>query len=131
VPVKVRGSVQAGDYIVPSGRGDGTGLAVPPAEITAEQAAQVVGRALEDAQGRVVSQVTTLVGLPHGEILETVLEGRDARIGDLEARVARLEATIESAPPSHSRLPGLPLLLGGLTVVAAVVGQRRHAGGKP
>jgi hypothetical protein len=124
VPVRVRGGVQAGDYIVPSGREDGTGLAVPPGEITAQQAAQVVGRALEDAPAGDVSQVKVLVGLPQGEILQTVLEGRDARIGDLEARVAKLEATIEAGPPSRSRLRGLPLVLGGLVVVAVAVGPR-------
>jgi hypothetical protein len=131
VPVRVRGGVRAGDYIVPSGRADGTGVAVPPGEITAQQAAQVVGRALEDGQAGDVSQVRTLVGLPQGEILQTALERRDACIEDLEARVARLEAAINSAPPSHSRLPGLLLLLGGLLVVVVAVGQRRPWGGEP
>jgi hypothetical protein len=130
VPVRVRGGVQAGDYIVPSGREDGTGVAVPPGEITARQAAQLVGRALEDARASGVSQVKTLVGLPQGEILQTVLEGRDARIGDLEARVARLEASVNSASPSQSGLPGLPLLLGGVAVVVAAVGRGRYWGGK-
>jgi hypothetical protein len=124
VPVRVRGGVQAGDYIVPSGCEDGTGVAVPPGEITAQQAAQVVGRALEDGQAGDASRVMTLVGLPQGEILQTALEGRDARIGDLEARVAKLEATIEAGPPARSRLLGLPLLLGGLLIVAAAVGPR-------
>jgi hypothetical protein len=110
---------------VPSGRADGTGVAVPPGEITAQQATQAIGRALEDAQAGDISQVQVLVGLPQGEILQTVLEGRDARIGDLEGRVARLEAAINGAEPSQSRLPGLPLILGGLAVVAAVVARGR------
>jgi hypothetical protein len=131
VPVRVRGGVRAGDYIVPSGRADGTGVAVPPGEITAGQAAQVVGRALEGVQAGDVSPVKTLVGLSQGEILQTVLEGRDTRIRDLEARVAALEATVNSAPPSPSGLPSLPLLLGGLLVLVVAVGQCRPWGGEP
>jgi len=129
VPVKVRGGVEAGDYIVPSGRGDGIGVAISPDLITVDQATQIVGRTLEGADGPGISQVKALVGVPQGEILATVLDKRDARIADLEARVERLEKAIESATPSRSKLPSLPLLLGGLVATVAVLGRRPRWGG--
>jgi hypothetical protein len=43
--VRVRGPVQAGDLIVPSGAADGAGVAVPVAQATAEQARQAMGQA--------------------------------------------------------------------------------------
>jgi hypothetical protein len=41
--VKVMGVVAKGDYILPSGRADGLGIAVSPSEIRVEQLADVVG----------------------------------------------------------------------------------------
>ena len=47
-PVKVRGRVRIGDFIVPSGREDGTGVAVRPDDLTAAQLGSVVGVAWEE-----------------------------------------------------------------------------------
>jgi hypothetical protein len=47
IPVKVRGPVAVGDYIVASGEGDGTAVAVTPAAITPDHGARIVGRAWE------------------------------------------------------------------------------------
>jgi hypothetical protein len=47
VPVKVRGSVTAGDYIIPSGHNDGIGIAVPESELLPEHHSQIVGQAWE------------------------------------------------------------------------------------
>ncbi len=62
--VKVRGPVQAGDFIVPSGRGDGVGLARPPAQLSLTDLGQIVGRAWGSASGAGVQQVKIVVGLP-------------------------------------------------------------------
>src|SRR5206468_2073584 len=51
VPVKVRGLVRAGDYIIPSGLNDGTGIAVSPQVLSAVQSMQAVGKAWESADG--------------------------------------------------------------------------------
>jgi hypothetical protein len=100
VPVKVQGSVRAGDYVVASGRGDGIGLAVSPEEIGVQQIDRVVGRALDSRDGTQVGRVTILVGLSEAEILETALRRRDARLDSLEARIAALEAAVGDAPTS-------------------------------
>jgi hypothetical protein len=94
VPVKVQGAVRAGDYVVPSGREDGIGVAVSPDEIAVAQIDRVVGQALEGRHGSDVGQVSILVGLSETEILQTALRRRDARLDSLEARIAALEAAI-------------------------------------
>lgn len=140
VPVKVRGSVSAGNYIIPSGANDGVGIAVTPEEITAAQAGKIVGRALEHSAGTGVTKVNTLVGLPQEQILTTVLEKRDARVARLEARIDTLsdqneqlvsrmnslERTVQKRKPAP--LAGLsipPWLLGGLLFGGIVIWQRK------
>lgn len=146
VPVKVHGSVDAGDYIVPSGRNDGTGVAISPAEITAAQAGQIVGRALESADGAGVTRVNTLVGLPNEQILQTVLARRDARIAELEAqvdtlsqrnaqlaeRMDSLERLVRQQEDGGGSLAGLPVsnwLFGGLLLGGLVLWRRHDTGG--
>jgi hypothetical protein len=84
-----------------------------------------VGISLAAAQGlyeRSQKQATRIAEL------ETENTALQQQLGDLEARVAALEAASRA-----SQAPGLPAigwwLLGGLAVVAAVVGQRRFLGG--
>jgi hypothetical protein len=139
VPVNVRGSVDAGDYIVPSGRADGTGVAVAPEAITVAQVDQIVGRALETSDGSDVTQVDTLVGLPREEILQTLLERRDAQIEqqeeqleDLEARVAALEDALGdeiAQAEGPGRFATTWPLLGGLLLVGVAFWQRRGRDG--
>ncbi len=96
VPVRVRGPVQVGDLILPSGRDDGTGIAVSPTTITADQMAQVVGWALETAAGEGIHTVQVLVGLPDLALVQTVLAARDSRIASLEERLTALEARLDA-----------------------------------
>jgi hypothetical protein len=103
VPVSVLGAVEAGDYIVPSGLGNGIGIAVAPEAITAAQMGQVVGQALESREDIDVGQVKILVGLPQAQILETALQRRDARMDQLETRIAALEAAMaETSSETHN-----------------------------
>ena len=48
VPVRIRGEVSKGDYILPFGEHDGTGVAVSPEDILLEQIPQIIGVAWED-----------------------------------------------------------------------------------
>ncbi len=94
VPAQVRGPVQAGDFILPSGKNDGTGIAIPAQQLQAHQIDQVVGQALHDAPNNGIQQVNILVGLPQNEILRALLLQRDARLQALEARLQTLEALL-------------------------------------
>ncbi len=120
VPVKVRGPVQAGDFVLPSGRNDGTGVAVSPGALRADQVGQVVGRALESASGPGLHTVKVLVGLPQTDILQAMLLQRDARLAALEARLDALERG-----RGWARLPGLAPWL-GLGLLAGLVLARRR-----
>ena len=62
-PVKVRGPVKAGDYIIASGLNDGTSVAVSPEEMTTRQRSLVVGQAWESSSNLGVKLVNTAVGL--------------------------------------------------------------------
>ena len=94
VPVKVRGPVRAGDYIVPSGRDDGTGIAMSPERLTPAQLGAVVGCACESIGGEGVNRVTVLVGLPQGRLARMVLQAQATRIEALEQRLTSLEAVL-------------------------------------
>jgi len=64
VPIQVRGPVQAGDYLIPSGRHDGSGIAISPQKITPAHYAQIVGRAWEASDQEDIKKINTVVGLP-------------------------------------------------------------------
>ena len=72
--VKVRGRVQVGDFIVPSGLNDGTGVGVRPDEITATQLGAVVGVAWESINED-FGLVNVAVGLKPVEIARRILSG--------------------------------------------------------
>ncbi|MDQ7028896.1 MAG: hypothetical protein Q9O62_03525 [Ardenticatenia bacterium] len=132
VPVKVRGPVRAGDFIVPSGRNDGTGVAVAPERLTLEQVNQVVGQALESASGSGVHKVNVLVGLPPLRITQALLAARDAQLAQQQAQLAALEKRIETLERGGGwarwSAPWLPNI--GALALAGVAfwAGRRHRG---
>lgn len=111
VPVKVVGCVTDGDYVVPSGLDDGTGVAVSPRLMTADEYTQVVGRAWSGSESALPKLVTVAVGLNQGDVA-AVVRGQEAaleavrnelgasrqsvhamqtELGELRARVERLD----------------------------------------
>ncbi|MFC1751878.1 hypothetical protein ACFL96_00580 [Thermoproteota archaeon] len=67
VPVKVRGRVSAGDYLIPSNYNDGTAIAVSPEELKAldyVKVSQIVGRAWQSSEFIGVKLIKTIVGFP-------------------------------------------------------------------
>ncbi|MFN9793658.1 MAG: hypothetical protein ACK57F_12365 [Pseudomonadota bacterium] len=104
VDVAVSGPVAAGDYLIASGRSDGTAIGVPPAAMTAAHLAQVVGRAWT-GNGAGEASVRALVGLNPADAAQSAavarLESKHARLlAALERLGTRLEALErEGAPP--------------------------------
>jgi hypothetical protein len=89
VPTKVRGRVESGDLVVPSGDADGTARAVEPDGLTPGEA-PLVGRAWETDPGEGVSEVTVAVGVDDPTLVgERVADNRE-RIRALEAENDRL-----------------------------------------
>jgi hypothetical protein len=112
VPVKVAGPVRTGDYIIPSGLEDGTGIAVAPELMTADEFMKAVGRAWTASESPLVKYVTVAVGLDSGDIARVVrrqqaeiealrreMRSLAARIGEPEAGGAYGAATGDSAAP--------------------------------
>lgn len=102
VPVNVRGSVLSGDFIVPSGRNDGTAVAVSAEQFRMGQATMVIGQAIGASADPGVKQIRTLVGSPTPqhvseqiEALQQSVAEREAAITSLLARVEALEALLD------------------------------------
>jgi len=94
IPVKVRGLVLAGDYILPSGRNDGFGIGVSPKDIKPEQYKQIVGVAWSESlvEG-VISTVNMAIGLNTNDVANLAVD-QDKKIKALESKYASLEARL-------------------------------------
>ncbi len=90
IPVKVWGIVLAGDFILPSGHHDGTGIAVSPNEITAEQYSQIVGVAWSSSflkEG--VSFINMAIGLNANDVA-LLVEKQEKKIIEMEKKAKYL-----------------------------------------
>jgi hypothetical protein len=97
VPVRIRGPVSAGDYIVASGLEDGTGIAVAPSALDAAQIGQIAGRALESADEVGVHQVNAMVGLPSKALLQDRLSQMERENQTMRAQLALLRTRQDEA----------------------------------
>jgi hypothetical protein len=108
VMVRVRGKAKAGDFIIASGLNDGTGVAVSPEQITAEQFAQAVGQAWESSADEGVKSVRTAVGLIERDpTMSRLLEAhrkQTAQIAALAARLTAIEARINKESVAYRRV---------------------------
>ncbi|MBI2396888.1 MAG: hypothetical protein HYV17_03770 [Xanthomonadales bacterium] len=91
-PVDVIGPVAAGDWIIASGRDDGTGIAVPGAKLGAGQHALIVGRALESSTAPERKPIRTLIGLGQEALLGQLAEDNAVLRAELDSLRARLDA---------------------------------------
>ena len=72
VPTQVMGPVESGDWIVASGRSDGTGMALTASELTLDH--QILGQAWESSSDPGVKRVNTVVGLDHDGFNQAILQ---------------------------------------------------------
>ena len=73
VPVKVLGRVRKGDYILPSGKGDGMAMAVTPINMSILDYRRVIGVAWADSDPKkAFSFINTAVGLNTNDLAATV-----------------------------------------------------------
>ncbi|UCE17163.1 MAG: hypothetical protein JSV84_09675 [Gemmatimonadota bacterium] len=110
VRVLVRGSVEMGDYIVPSGNDDGTGIAVSPEDLRLAHVSQVLGRAWSASTNDRMNLINVLIGTKTNELVEILeqqqekiqqLESRLESLAELESRVEKLEALLSQEGPDH------------------------------
>ncbi|MEM1271023.1 MAG: hypothetical protein AAGI08_13365 [Bacteroidota bacterium] len=94
--VRVTGSVDAGDYVLASGRGDGTAVAVPASEISVEMLERLIGRAWGAKPGAGEGTVNVAVGLDRTEVLADLLQTERNRVSRLERELADLRQMIDA-----------------------------------
>ncbi|RAP34074.1 hypothetical protein DID75_00425 [Candidatus Marinamargulisbacteria bacterium SCGC AG-410-N11] len=63
VEVEVLGSVNEGDYIIPSGKNDGIGIAKPESMLSAIEKQKIVGRAWESSDNKNIKKINVAVGM--------------------------------------------------------------------
>jgi len=73
LPVVVRGKVKAGDYIIPSGREDGTAVAVSPDKLQLAHLGRTLGRAWSESENDIYSLINVVIGVD-GYEAKTVLQ---------------------------------------------------------
>lgn len=73
VPVRTIGAVNIGDYLLPSGRGDGLAIAVSPGEMKARDYQRIIGVAWEASDGsEFVKMINTAVGINHNDTAQMI-----------------------------------------------------------
>ncbi|MDC2982297.1 hypothetical protein OAZ21_02880, partial [Bacteroidota bacterium] len=92
VPTMVRGLVNAGDFIIPSGLNDGTGIGVSSNDILPEQYGKIVGVAWSSSVSLTgVSYINMSIGLNNND-LATLAYNQQKKIDDIEKRLLALES---------------------------------------
>jgi hypothetical protein len=113
IPVKVMGSVRAGDYIVAKSEISGYGIAVHPKEMTVEDFKLSVGRSWDTNEKPGPKMVNTVVGVHNHDFLHIIgslqqkTENSDQRLKAIEAMLnivpaARVSTTV-TAPKKAFR----------------------------
>lgn len=92
VPVRVRGVVNLGDWIVPSGEDDGICMAIPSNELRLDH--HVVGRAWESSNDPGIKRVNTAVGLDQSEILKHIIESQQSQIDEFRAILLKMKVSL-------------------------------------
>ncbi len=73
VPVRVVGEVQKGDYVIPSGKGDGFGIAIHPKKMRALDYHRIVGIAWEASDGKdPFKLINVAVGINQNDLADMV-----------------------------------------------------------
>ena len=94
VPVKVIGKVDAGDYIVASGKNDGTGIAIAPEKMTPENYKLTAGRAWGSSVKEGLKKVNVVVGLTAKEVYSYIGK-QDKRIEEQQREIATLRQEVQ------------------------------------
>ena len=124
VPVKVKGSVKAGDYIVASGKNDGLGIAVSPDNMTPEDFKMAVGQAWESSDEQGVKLINTAVGLAADDAY-AYMKKQDQRIASQDQRIVsqgqRIVSLEQQLSAKMARLDRLAAQMEALTQKVAYI----------
>ncbi len=115
VPVKVRGVVREGDFIIASGLNDGVGIAVSEQDMTPEQFTQVLGRAWTASTVATVKYVKVAVGLNAKSTAE-ILSREESEIAQLKQQVGELRKTNAEVATLKAKLDQIEQALSNGTI---------------
>ena len=91
VPVKVLGEVSIGDYILPSGCGDGLAIAVHPENMLAKDYQRIIGVAWEEDQAdQLVSLINTAIGINNND-MAGVIDRMQYTLNNIQQSLAKLD----------------------------------------
>ncbi|MFN8292027.1 MAG: hypothetical protein U0U70_17365 [Chitinophagaceae bacterium] len=99
VPVKVKGKVAIGDYIVAYPDGTGVGYAINPARITANEMNRIAGVAWSASEEAGFSMINTAVGV-NPQAVNHMIQKQENEINDLKNMVNQLSSYLQSKDSS-------------------------------
>jgi len=114
-PVRVRGKVEIGDYILASGRNDGMGIALHPSKVSIADYKKVVGIAWEAAKESPINLVNIGIGLNKNDLAP--------KVEDLSNKIDNIVAYLEGKAPllqQSDANAAAPATLSKNTKVAAI-----------
>ncbi len=104
IPVKVRGTVFSGDYIIPSGLNDGTGIAISPNKIQPKQYRLIVGVSWSEVLiDKGISLINMAIGLNSNDVADLAVK-QEEKIKSLEDRLNRLESRFPDNESDNSKV---------------------------
>lgn len=105
VPVRVRGPVNVGDYVVASGLNDGVGVGVAPDAVRPEQLDRIVGIAWEGSLfSNSESMVNTAVGIGSNPLIAQMKKQR-AEMDELKGALASVMSYLKEKDPDFQPTP--------------------------
>jgi len=100
VPVKVKGKVNKGDYILPSGNNDGVAIGKSPEELTENSVNKIIGIAWEAKETINLGKVRTYISLNNDKnaILELVKRNKQLKtqVDKLETKLKEIEKRLDN-----------------------------------
>lgn len=90
VPVRVAGSVNEGDYILPSGSNNGLAVAVNPEELPTSLFHKIIGISWESGPRETVNMVNVAIGL-NANVLANRVAKMETELNDLKSEVAQIK----------------------------------------
>lgn len=104
VPVKVFGKVNIGDYIIPSGKNDGIGVAMPQSKIKINQIKSIVGLAWTKSENTTgFNMINVAVGLNRNDN-NIIVQKLNEEVSNQAAEIAYLKNQIQDILSSISNL---------------------------
>lgn len=98
VPVKVTGPVRSGDYLLASGRHDGTAIAKAAADLRTSDRARIIGRAWDSSEEAGEKLINAAVGLDQGEALVSEVNLLKREVTSLKRSLHQIQSVLQERP---------------------------------